>query len=210
MKVSYKTFTNFMYLVCLFISCHETKPVDNHSTSNQIDISNDSLDLKFAESTIEYAHHSYYIGDVNNDKKSDTAYVTYKVYTTKDSTMFKDCANKDCSMIIKFTNGIPDLTIDLSLGVYIEKTEDLNKDKANEIILFSEWFPAHWHTVYVWTLKKGKWTEIAKTTAFLAENEDYKNRIVKKKSQLYLIGDNWNTQKGDLEKRMTYVKINNK
>jgi len=59
----------------------------------------------------------------------------------------------------------------------------------------------------LWTYKNNKWNEIARTKAFLSDDKDYENRIVKKDSQFYIIGDGWDDSKGGLTERSIKVKI---
>jgi hypothetical protein len=47
-----------------------------------------------------------------------------------------ECGGKNCYIEIRFSKNIPETHFDQSLGVFISKTEDLNNDKANEIIIF--------------------------------------------------------------------------
>lgn len=156
---------------------------------------------------IEHVCVPYFVGDINEDKQGDTAYVVYDRSLKADSAIEKECLNKNCEITIKFNRPIPDLVIGQSLGIYVQKAEDLNNDKANELILFSEWFEGYWCQVCVWSFKHGQWKEIARTRAFLAENEDYRSRIKKINGQFYLIGDSWNDRKGGLVKRCVKVRI---
>jgi len=59
----------------------------------------------------------------------------------------------------------------------------------------------------VWTFKNGKWNEHARTKAFLSEDKDYERRIIKAKSQYYLVGDGWDDSKGGVTERSINVKI---
>ncbi len=198
-------------LICLTIllsACGQKKPSENSVlTSNQIKVSADSLATHSDKNVIEHVRTPYFVGDINNDNKADSAYVIYERSVKADSTIEIECVNKNCEVTIKFTGNIPDLVIDQSLGIYIQKTEDLNNDKANEIILFSEWFEGYWYRVYVWTFNNGKWNEIARTKAFLSEDKDYENRIVKTKSQFYLEGDGWDDSKGGVTERSIKIRI---
>lgn len=202
------TRTSLIYLTIFLSACGQKKTSENSIlTSNQVKVSADSLATHSDINVIEHLRVPYFVGDINNDNKVDSAYVIYDRIVRTDSTIEKECVNKNCEVTIKFTGNIPDLIIDQSLGIYIQKTEDLNNDKANEIILFSEWFEGYWHHVYVWTFKNGKWNEIARTKAFLSEDKDYENRVVKTKSQFYLLGDGWDDSKGGVTERSINVKI---
>jgi hypothetical protein len=94
-----------------------------------------------------------------------------------------------------------------SLGSVIKETQDLNGDKANEIIIFSRTHEGWWNYVSVWTFKKGKWKELASVKGFIDDDRDFENRIVKENGKYYLIGeDQWNEdEKGEFVK--TKVRI---
>jgi hypothetical protein len=146
---------------------------------------------------IEHVRDTFLIGDINNDKKQDTAFMLYDLIIRKDSMQENYCANKECNMIIKFANNIPELEIRQSIGIYIKKINDLNNDKANEMMIFSRWTEGWWEDIYIYSFRNNKWIELAKTNAFLEEDKDWENRIVKLNSQYYLIGDDkWNESKG--------------
>jgi len=204
-KMTRKT---LIYLTILLSACGQKSNTGNSdSTINQNQATADSLQSNSDKNVIEHVRTPYFLGDINNDNQADTAYVIYDRSIRADSTIEKECVNKNCEVTIKFNDKIPDLVIDQSLGIYIQKTEDLNNDKANEIILFSEWFEGYWYQVYVWTFKNGKWNEIARTKAFLSEDKDYERRIIKAKSQFYLVGDGWDDSKGGVTERSINVKI---
>lgn len=202
------TRTTLLYLTILLAACGQKKTSEKYvSTANQVKVSADSLATHSDKNVIEHVRIPYFVGDINNDNNADSAYVIYDRSVRADSTIEKECVSKNCEVTIKFTGNIPDLVIDQSLGIYIQKTEDLNNDKANEIILFSEWFEGYWYHVYVWTFKNGKWNEIARTKAFLSEDKDYESRIIKAKSQFYLVGDGWDDSKGGVTERSIKIRI---
>lgn len=142
---------------------------------------------------IEHIARRYDIGDVDNDQKSDTAYVRFDRDTKTDEIV---CRVLYCPITITFNSGIPGIKIEQALGITIHKTADLNQDGANEIIVFSRTPEGWWQRLSVWSLQQGKWNEIAITTAFITEDTDYENRIVNEKNIYYLIGeDKWHEDK---------------
>lgn len=200
--------TALIYLTIFLSACGQKNNSDyNISKLNLKQDSADSLHSGSEKNIIEHVRTPYFVGDINNDRKTDTAYVIYDRSIRANGTIEKECVNKNCEVTIKFNSEIPDLVIEQSLGIYIQKTEDLNDDNANEIILFSEWFQGYWYNIYVWTFMNGNWVEIARTKAMLADDKDDKNRIVKTNSQFYLVGDGWDDSKGGLTERSVKVKI---
>ncbi|WP_026705736.1 hypothetical protein [Flavobacterium soli] len=149
--------------------------------------------------TTETENKKFFIGDVNNDKINDTAFISLKRNLETNEI---ECGRKNCSINVTFSKNIPEISFDQSLGLVIMKTEDLDNDKGNEIIIFSRTNEGWWNNIYVWTFKNGKWKEIAKTKGFISENRNFENRIVKEKNHFYLVGENqWKENKnGEFEK----------
>lgn len=141
----------------------------------------------------------FYVGDINNDKENDTAFISFK---RNIETNEIEGLENNCCMKIEFKDSIPSITLDQSLGIFIAKTEDLNNDKVNEIIIFAQTNEGYWNNISVWSFKGRKWNEIARTKAFISENQDFENRIIKEKGNYYLIGENqWKeNENGDFEK----------
>lgn len=130
----------------------------------------------------------FYVGDINNDQIKDTAYTSIERNIENNDEI--ECGGKNCYIHIIFNGKIPPISLDQSLGVFIEKTEDLNNDNANEIILFSRTYEGWWNRISVWTFKNKKWDAIAETKAFISDDNDFKNRIIKENGNYYLIGQN--------------------
>ena len=197
-----------IYLAILFSACKQfTAPDKQDRTETITNTLPDSSNAVKYNKRIEQVNRRYFIGDVNNDKIADTAFVDYNQSINAEGTIEKECVNKNCEVTIRFNHNVPDLVIDQSLGIYIKKVEDLNNDNANEIILFSQWFEGYWNNLYVWTFKGGTWKKIARTKAFVSEDKDFESRIIRAKSQFYLLGDEWDNNKGGVTDRSIKIKI---
>jgi hypothetical protein len=157
----------------------------------------------------EHIRRAFFVGDIDNDNKSDSAILEYDLTLLNDSSIENECANISCEMIFQFGGEIPNLVITHSIGVLAEKTEDLNNDGKNEILIFSRWFNGYWNQVYIFTLQDNKWISIANTKAFIADDDDLKNRIVKANNGYYLLGDDLDENLGDIIKRKTKILIKN-
>ena len=168
----------FFILLLIIFGC-ETK--NKKSVSEKIETK------KLTSQKIEIENNKYFVGDINKDKVNDTAFINVK---RNIGTNEIECGNKNCFINIKFSKNIPEISFEQSLGVFVAKTEDLNKDNANEIITFSRTYEGWWNNISVWTLKNGKWNEIGKTKGYISENKDFENRIVKENNKYYLIGEN--------------------
>lgn len=180
----------FLILLLIFFGC-ETKTKENVSKAIET--------KKYIKAKIETENKKFFIGDVNNDKINDTAFISLKRNLETEEI---ECGDKNCIITVTFSENIPEISFEQSLGLVIMKTEDLNNDKGNEIIIFSRTNEGWWSNIYVWTFKKGKWEEIAKTKGFISENINFENRIIKEKKQFYLVGENqWKENRnGEFEK----------
>ncbi|MEN2402325.1 hypothetical protein GKZ90_0021225 [Flavobacterium sp. MC2016-06] len=185
-----------LIILLSFFSCQTKTEKEN---SNKTSITK-SIRPKF-----EIEHKKFFVGDINNDKINDTAFVNFKWNLKTDEI---ECDEKICDLNIEFKNNIPPIIINESLGVFITKIQDLNHDNANEILIFSRTNEGWWNTISVLSFKNHKWTEIAKTKGFISEDKDFENRIVKEKDRYYIIGDNqWKeNENGDFEKIKIKIK----
>lgn len=163
----------FLLVLMLFFGC-KTETKKNAQEINETTTKNKT------------ARTAFLIGDVDNDKIIDTAYLSEE---------------KNFEVKIKFSKHIPEITL-TSLGSVIKETQDLNGDQANEIIIFSRTQEGWWNNVSVWTFKKRKWEELGSVKAFIEDDNDFENRIVKETDQYYLIGeDQWHEdEKGEFVK----------
>jgi hypothetical protein len=183
----------FLILLLVPFGC-ETKPEKNFSKKAEEKV----------QTKIEIEIQKFFVGDVNNDKVNDTAFIKLKRNT---ETGEIECGKKNCYINIEFKNNISKISFDQSLGLFISKTEDLNYDNANEILVFSRTHEGWWNNVSIFSFKKGTWNEIAKTKAFVSENQDFENRIVKENGNYYLIGENQWEEDSDGEFKKVKIKI---
>lgn len=128
----------------------------------------------------------FLVGDLTNNQITDTAFVFSKY--NKANEFEKEETWQ--VVTIEFSGNISPLTIENSLGVFISKTEDLNQDNANELLLFSRTNQGWWNALYVFSYHEGKWSKLAETQAFISEPEDFEHRIKKVNGQYYVLGDN--------------------
>ena len=166
---------------------------------NKSNIIEEIVNKKSVFRTTETENKKFFIGDINNDKINDTAFISLKRNLETNEI---ECGGKNCIINVTFSENIPEISFDQSLDLVIMKTEDLNNDKGNEIIIFSRTNESWWNNISVWTFKNRKWEEIAKTKGFISENMNFENRILKEKNQFYLVGENqWKENKnGEFEK----------
>jgi hypothetical protein len=180
----------FLILLLVVYGC-ETKTKKSNSKNSKIE--------KTVQKKIEIVNRKFFVGDFDNDKVNDTAFVNYKWNIETNEI---ECGKNNCEINIEFKKNIPKISFAQSLGIVVAKTEDVDNDNANEIIIFSRTNEGWWNNISVWSFKNGNWNEIAKTNAFISDDKDYKNRVIKEKGEYYLIGeDKWNEdENGDFKK----------
>lgn len=176
--------------IALSLACN-TKPSPAAQESNMVPPNH-------SDTTVVKA---YVVGDVNNDRKTDTAYVVEPANNEQ------EMSNQGQDRQIKFNGTIPPLVINQSLGVFVQKTDDLTTDYGNEVVVFSRSFEGYWNYVYVFTYTVSGWKELARTKAFIADDSDMEQRIIRRKSGVYLVGDGWDDSKGGVTKRSIQLKI---
>ena len=173
----------FLILLLVVYGCQTKKSI---SKSSEI--------IKPIQKKIETENRKFFVGDFNNDKVNDTAFVNYKWNIETNEI---ECGKNNCDINIEFEKNIPKISFAQSLGIIVTKTEDVNNDNANEIIIFSRTNEGWWNKISVWSFKNGTWNKIAETDAFISDDKDFENRIIKEKGKYYLIGeDKWIEDEG--------------
>jgi len=145
------------------------------------------------------------IGDINSDDIKDTATVSFD-FDFDTNTLA--CPTPNCTINVSFGPGIPDLDIDQTLGIFVKTAPDLNRDGADDILLFSRTYEGNWNAISACSLLNGEWVELAQTKCFFTDDPDAENRIVKIKNRYYLVGDSWNDRGGGVMERSVKVPIN--
>ena len=139
---------------------------------------------------IEHVERNYVLGNFQKNH-NDTATVIYDRVISADSTIENDCGKAVCNIQIKFSSNIPQINIEAH-DIFIDTTYDINNDGIKELLIYHWWVQHNWTIISVYSLIYNKWTELQKSEAFVAEDKDYENRVLKKGETYYLIGDSWN------------------
>lgn len=179
-----------LFLLCVFflVSC-----------------SNKKLTPVGAPKSIQHIYKTFDIGDVNNDGKNERATVNYNFDFTNQEV---NCYAKSCPITIQFGDRIPSIEIDYAQSIYVEKADDLNNDGANEILIFSLTSEGYWNNISVYSLQNNTWTAVAETKGYLAENADFKDRILQSSGKKYLLGDAWDVNYDSIQMRSLRIEIN--
>ncbi len=134
------------------------------------------------------------VQDLNNDGVNDTAFVitppTLASIDEQGTIHFEmGCLNGDCHNTITFSCDLPELFFDNSVWGTVENAGDLNGDGMNELIFCPGWFTSSMTHLYVYTLRDGKWKQVASVN----HRRDYgettlQSHIVKSGKRYYLKG----------------------
>ena len=139
--------------------------------------------------------------------KSETATVIYDRLILADGAIENDCGQPVCTIQIKFSSNLPAIDLE-AFDIFIDTTYDINNDGTKELLIYNWWVEHSWTTITVYSLQHNKWKELQSTKAFVVEEEDYKNRVLKKGKQFYLIGDQWNKDYSATYKSKKRIKNN--
>jgi hypothetical protein len=154
----------------------------------------------------------FILGDINNDKISDTAFVfTPAYYATIDTSislepLLDSCINNQCYNRVKFSCKLPEIYIENSIWGFVEKIDDLDEDGINEIIFQTNWYIGTHVEIYIYSFFNGKWVVLAKNNRY--EEDSYKNLITKiDKRKFKFRIEYFNKHKHDLMNKTITVKI---
>lgn len=128
---------------------------------------------------------SFAIGDIDNDKIPDTAFIYTPAYYGKvnpelpknDNLEFDGCVNPKCYNKIKFSNSLPSILVANSLWGSIEPIEDLDGDGIKELIFQTNWYIGTHVEIYIYSFDsvKRKWAVLAKNNLY--GQDSYKDRV---------------------------------
>ena len=153
---------------------------------------------------IEHVVQKYTLQSFNR-KESDTAIAIYDRLILADGAIENDCGKPVCTIQIKFSSNLPEINIEAH-DIFIDTTYDINNDGIKELLIYHCWVEHSWTTISVYSLINNKWKELQNTKAFVVDDEEYKNRVLKKGSKFYLIGDSWNKDYSETYKSKKIIK----
>ncbi|MFT3793104.1 hypothetical protein [Flavobacterium sp.] len=155
---------NYWFLIGLMFvfGCQQSKKIDNKNPT--VSTAKDSL-LAAQTDTIA-------LGDLNNDKIADTAFIytppTMASFDAKGKIQYQfGCLDNHCFNRIAFSCKLPEITSENSVWGRIENAGDLNNDGISELLFVPGWFTSSMAHLFLYSLQNGKWETVAKV--------DYRN-----------------------------------
>jgi len=147
--------------------------------------------VKPFEGTLEEFKREYFVGDLNGDLQKDSAFVSYKRVLSPDTTYLKECGQNVCYSRIQFSSKIPEMIME-AFSISVQDAGDVNGDGRNDLLVFLEGMQYNWGEIRLYSYHDNQWTLCQYGPAFLSDDDDYENRIVKAGNSYYLLEDVWN------------------
>lgn len=147
----------------------------------------------------KYRTDTIVIGDINNDKVIDTAYIT-----AEDTEPF-ECV--DCDINITFSAGLSPIRFEGAIGGNIENIGDIDADGMCEIILIPHWYVGCWGKMRFYTYKNNKWVFLDDARTRICEEESFLPRIKKvNRNKIRVMEEVW--EDADIILKPKIIKIN--
>ena len=132
--------------------------------------------------TNEFDLEKIVIGDINNDKVVDTAFVKGPKFLNE-TDFYGDCNNGNCLITVSFSCSFPSITLENAVTGFVENIGDIDKDGISEIIIVPSWFIGCWGKVQFFSLKKKKWKNLGSVKRHICDQESFMNCIKKRKGK---------------------------
>jgi hypothetical protein len=161
--------------------------------------------IKPFEGRLEKIKRSYLVGDLNGDRKKDSIFASYKRVIAPDSTYQKECGQNVCYVRLQFSSEIPDMIIE-SFSFSVKDVGDVNNDGKDDILVFLEGNQYNWGQIRAYSYYNKHWTLLQSGNAFLSDDKDYENRIVKSGKNYYLLEDVWTKDFGEIYRKKLKIK----
>lgn len=136
---------------------------------------------------------TFLLGDVNNDKIADTAFVftppTIAALDEQGDIVYAfGCKDADCYNQVTFSAGLPAFRFEESVWGLVENAGDLDQDGYCELLFCPGWFIGSIGSLYLYSLKNGEWKQITRVSIWLEDETALKDLVIQKKHKCYLKG----------------------
>jgi hypothetical protein len=117
------------------------------------------------------------LGDINADKKNDTAFVVLPKFVNPEDPLDGGCVNNNCEVSVKFSNRLPPFTFGQAISAGVYNIGDIDKDSVCEIMFCPGWFIGCWGTMRFYSLKNNTWNEFGLAKGYMCVEEDPTKRV---------------------------------
>lgn len=184
-----------LILLFLIIGCNlNPKVKSTKNTDYTKTIKNETKPMQDGKDITEPASwDTIVLGDINNDKISDTAFiytppVLKHVNNENELQFYLDCVEGYCYNLIHFSCKIPTFKIENSVWGSIENIGDLNDDGFSELIFSPNWFTSCWGNLYIYSFDGKQWKRISEVEYYNCAEESLKSHVKKINDKYYLKG----------------------
>ena len=118
------------------------------------------------------------IGDINNDKKMDTAFIKGPKFINNEE-FYGDCKSGNCKITVSFSCDFPSLTFENAVAGVVENIGDIDKDGNSELVVVPSWFIGCWGKLNFYSIKNKKWKFCGTAEGNICDDEKYSSRITK-------------------------------
>lgn len=149
------------------------------------------------------------VGDINNDKIIDTAFITGPKWLN-DEKGWGDPVVSPYEIDITFSCGLPPIHNGTAVMGYVENIGDIDGDGYSEVIVVPIWFIGCWGRMEFYTLKEGQWRHFGNAECNICNEENYLyiERITRiRKNKIRVIEDKWDDDVADRIKKPKTLRL---
>lgn len=145
------------------------------------------------------------LGDINNDRIADTAFVKGSKWLNEDDG-FGDPAFYNVD--IRFSCSLPPIENKDAVSAVVENIGDIDQDGFSEIIVVPGWWIGCWGRLHFYTMKNGNWKHAGFAERNVCEEDSYRQYITKINNQkIKVIEQAWDDKEADRIEKPKIIRI---
>ncbi|MCK9480574.1 MAG: hypothetical protein M0R38_02295 [Bacteroidia bacterium] len=100
---------------------------------------------------------NFYVAHLDNDSIPDSLFIMPPIVNDNGDEYVQDCQGP-CITKISFSNNLPPIYVQQSLGGEIKVLEDINENGYSEIVFFPYWFQSCWSRMDIFSFNDQNWS----------------------------------------------------